>query len=447
MADGYKSSGSGTPARHASIEHRKTKHDRPLLVLKIGTSSLMMSDSSGQRVRLGNVSGLVELIAELREMQYQVVLISSGAVGMGCIKLGLPKKPSCLRTKQAVAAAGQSQLMRMYEDLFGTVRLQVAQLLISQSDFMDKVHWSNVKATIMECLKLGVVPVINENDSTNTTELRFGDNDNLAALTAVQLEADALCLFTDVDCLYTANPRANPDAKPLHVVPEPWALQVDTREAGTDLGTGGMSTKILAARTASVSGIPCILLSSAFPRRLLPLLKFVPDQAGEGTLPEVASYFMAMDTAQTVHDTRRWILSLPVAGELILDDGAAKALGHKKSLLPAGILKVQGTFLQNEAVRLCHRGSEVARGITNFTSEELTKVIGKSSKDFEDSLGFTTCPEACDRSRIILTTSAESLLAIETVSRLRSPSGAELHQSSRGQSESRESSVARENSR
>ncbi|OLP75521.1 Glutamate 5-kinase, partial [Symbiodinium microadriaticum] len=149
-------------------------------------------DGSGQKIRLALVSQLIEVIDELRRRGYQVVLISSGAVGMGCIKLGIPK-PTSLRTKQAVAAAGQSQLMRMYEDLFGTVRIHVAQLLLSQSDFMQKEHWANVKNTIMECLALGVVPIINENDSTNTAELRFGDNDNLAALTAVQLEADALC--------------------------------------------------------------------------------------------------------------------------------------------------------------------------------------------------------------------------------------------------------------
>merc|ERR1719229_582827 len=169
---------------------------------------------------------------------------------MGCIKLGI-QKPTSIRTKQAVAAAGQSQLMRMYEDLFGTVGLRVAQLLVNQSDFLDKEHWSNVKHTIAECLKLGLVPVINENDCTSTEELRFGDNDNLAALTAVQLEADGLFLFTDVDYLFTANPRVDPHAKPLKVVKEPWKVQVDTRSEGSGLGTGGMATKITAARTAS----------------------------------------------------------------------------------------------------------------------------------------------------------------------------------------------------
>lgn len=406
--------------RYASIAGRNSRHSQPVLVLKVGTSSLMVSDGSGQKIRLALVSQLIEVIDELRRRGYQVVLISSGAVGMGCIKLGIPK-PTSLRTKQAVAAAGQSQLMRMYEDLFGTVRIHVAQLLLSQSDFMQKEHWTNVKSTIMECLALGVVPIINENDSTNTAELRFGDNDNLAALTAVQLEADALCLFTDVSCVYTANPRTNPDAKPLHIVPEPWALRVETKDAGSGLGTGGMATKILAARTASVSGIPCVLLNSSFPQRLLGLLDFAPPEApDEVKLPEEATYFMAMDCAQTVHDTRRWIVSLPVAGELTLDDGAARALGAKKSLLPAGVRQVQGTFMRNEAVRLCHAGSEVARGIVNFSSEQLSRILGKSSHEFEDLLGFSTCTEAIYRGNIILTTSVEALQAIEVVPRMRS---------------------------
>jgi len=413
----------GSSQRYASIASRRSTHERPLLVLKVGTSSLLVSDSTGQRVLLGNVAQLVELIVELRKKDYQVVLISSGAVGMGCIKLGI-QKPSNLRTKQAVAAAGQSQLMRMYEDLFGTVRLQVAQLLISQSDFLDREHWGNVKSTIMECLKLGVIPIINENDSTNTAELRFGDNDNLAALTAVQLDADGLCLFTDVNCLFTANPRVIPDAKPLRVVPEPWSLSVDTRDAGSGLGTGGMTTKLLAARTASVSGIPCVLLNSGFPKRLLDHLEFEPSDAGTSEPASDGTYFMAMDASQTVHDTRRWILSLPAAGELVLDDGAARALGNKKSLLPAGIRDVQGSFLRNEAVKLIHQGNEIARGIVNYTSEELSKVKGLSSGKFEDALGYNPGAEACHRSNIILTTSVESLRAIEVVSRLRQTSSA-----------------------
>ncbi|CAE8583439.1 unnamed protein product, partial [Polarella glacialis] len=357
-----------------------------------------------------------ELIAELREKGYQVVLISSGAVGMGCIKLGLKQKPSNLRTKQAVAAAGQSQLMRMYEDLFGTVGVQVAQLLLSQSDFLEKERWSNVKSTIYDASSLSW-PIINENDSTNTAGIRFGDNDNLAALTAVQLEADGLFLFTDVDNLFTANPRVDPDAKPLRLVREPWALEVDTRAEGSGMGTGGMATKILAARTASASGIPCCMIHGAEPKRSLGFLDFAPPGEGEqDRLPAtLGTYFMAMDVSQTVGDTRRWILSLPTPGELVVDDGAARALGAKNSLLPAGVLKFQGVWKENEAVKICYSGNEIARGVINFSSDDLSKVLGKNSSEFEELLGYASCAEACYRNNIILTTPLESLLSIEVV--------------------------------
>lgn len=394
--------------------------EKPLLVLKVGTSTLMVSDGHGQRVQLANVAQIVELIAELKRKGYEVVFVSSGAVGMGCIKLGLPQKPTCLRTKQAVAAAGQSQLMRMYEDLFGTVRLQVAQLLISQSDFMEKEHWSNVKHTILECLNLGIVPVINENDTTNTPELRFGDNDNLAALTAVQLGADGLFLFTDVDYLYTANPRVDPSASPLRMVREPWSLEVDTRAPGSGLGTGGMSTKIVAARTASTAGIPCGLINGAHSQRLHTFLAYLGGAVVDEDVPlPEGTYFMAMDAAQTVGETRRWILSLPSSGELLLDDGAAKAIANHKSLLPAGIRKVSGGFLRNECVKVMHRGTEVARAIVNFNAEEMVKIRGHQSAEFEELLGYPGSAEACHRDNIILTVAAESLTKYDSPGKLR----------------------------
>eukprot|EP00747_Dinoflagellata_sp_TGD_P213225 gnl/TRDRNA2_/TRDRNA2_86208_c0_seq1.p1 gnl/TRDRNA2_/TRDRNA2_86208_c0~~gnl/TRDRNA2_/TRDRNA2_86208_c0_seq1.p1 ORF type:complete len:374 (+),score=64.40 gnl/TRDRNA2_/TRDRNA2_86208_c0_seq1:131-1123(+) len=329
---------------------------------------------------------------------------------MGCIKLGIPK-PTNLRKKQAVAAAGQSQLMRMYEDLFGTVRLRVAQLLISQSDFMERGHWSNVKHTVLECLELGVVPIINENDSTNTEELRFGDNDNLAALTSVQLEADWLFVFTDVDYLYSANPKVDPSAKPLNVVEEPWALKVDT-SGSSSMGTGGMTTKILAARMVTSAGIKCGLIHGAHCERLHSFLKYVHttdagDRSG-GFQPPEGTYFVAMDVAnKNVSENRRWILSLPVSGEVVVDDGAARAVAKHENLLPAGIVSIQGSFAGCEAIAIKHKGGEVARAIVNLSADDLAKIKGKHSSEFEDILGFSVRPEACDRSNIIVTTGSE----------------------------------------
>lgn len=381
-----------------------SRSSKSLLLLKVGTSTLIASDQDGQRVQLTNVARLVELIVTLRREGHDVVLVSSGAVGMGCIKLGIAK-PKSLQTKQAVAAAGQSQLMRLYEDLFSTMRTHVAQLLISQKDFLDKEHWSNIKNTILQSLNLGLVPIINENDSTNTPELRFGDNDNLAAVTAVQLKADALFLFSDVDFLYTANPRTDPTATAIRIVEEPWALQVDTG-LGSDLGTGGMATKIVAARTATTAGIPVGLINGCEALRIHTFLRYM-DQLASGTSnpdkPE-GTFFMAMRTSKAVSDTRRWIVSLPASGEVVLDDGAAEAVANKNSLFASGIRGVTGSFLRNEAVRLVHRGSEVGRAIVNYSSDELEKIKGQQSSEFEQLLGYPCCAEACYRGNIMLTT-------------------------------------------
>lgn len=394
-----------------------SERGKGLLVLKVGTSSLMVSDATSQRLKLANVARIVEVIAELKRAGYWVVFITSGAVGMGCIKLGI-NKPTNLRTKQAVAAAGQSQLMRTYEDLFGAVGVQVAQLLISQNDFLDKTHWGNVKHTLFECLRLGLVPVINENDTTNTEELRFGDNDNLAALTAVQLGADALFLFTDVDYLYTANPRTDPDARALRLVAEAWALKVDTGVgAGSGLGTGGMSTKIVAARTATCAGIPTGMLNGAAPERVHGFLRYLrvaqrraaapPSAAVEPVDEPEGTLFCAMSVPPSrATDTRRWILALPVGGELALDDGAARALcgAKSQSLLPKGIRSVQGAFLRGEAVRLVHSShGEIGRAVVNFPAEELAKICGRHSSEFEEVLGYSASVEACNRANIVIT--------------------------------------------
>eukprot|EP00405_Crypthecodinium_cohnii_P042830 CAMPEP_0206553252 /NCGR_PEP_ID=MMETSP0325_2-20121206/16529_1 /ASSEMBLY_ACC=CAM_ASM_000347 /TAXON_ID=2866 /ORGANISM="Crypthecodinium cohnii, Strain Seligo" /LENGTH=427 /DNA_ID=CAMNT_0054053209 /DNA_START=85 /DNA_END=1368 /DNA_ORIENTATION=- len=388
--------------------------ESPLVVLKVGTSSLMMNETNGEvsefRVNLANLARLVDTIAALKRDGYQVVLVSSGAVGMGCIKLGMTKRPTDVRTKQAVAAAGQSHLLRLYEDLFGALKLQVAQLLINQSDFLDKDHWQSVKSTIHECLALGVVPIINENDSTNTAEMRFGDNDNLAALTAVQLEADALFLCTDVDFLYTANPRSDPNAKALRIVDEPWALQVDTADEGSGMGTGGMATKILAARTASTAGVPCGLINGQHPERIESFLKFGlggHSKAEEAKLPlPEGTFFRPMPQDGTVGDNRRWILSLPTCAELSVDDLCARELAGKKSLSSHGIYKVEGKFEKNDCVKLMHNGSEIGRGLVNFTSEELEEMLleSHSGDESSSSCGSSSCDqEACDFENVVLT--------------------------------------------
>mmetsp|Transcript_37225 Transcript_37225/g.80949 ORF Transcript_37225/g.80949 Transcript_37225/m.80949 type:complete len:423 (+) Transcript_37225:220-1488(+) len=388
-----------------------SQRESPLLILKVGTSSLMLSDETGFRVNLANLARLVDTIGSLRRDGYQVVLVSSGAVGMGCIKLNLTKRPTSIRTKQAVAAAGQSHLIRIYEDLFGALDMQVAQLLLNQSDFLDQDHWKSIKSTIKECLALGVVPIINENDSTNTAEMRFGDNDNLASLTAVQLEADGLFLCTDVDYLYTANPRSDPNAKALRVVDEPWALQVDTSAEGSGMGTGGMATKILAARTASTAGVPCGLINGQHPERVLSFLAYGLDREGPrnpGTPEPNGTFFLPMPQDGSVSDNRRWILSLPTCAELSVDDLCARELAGKKSLSSHGIYKVEGKFEKNDCVKLMHNGTEIGRGLVNFDSEDLEKLKGKSTNTLLSVLGKGCSLEACDEGNVVMTVAPQA---------------------------------------
>jgi glutamate 5-kinase len=377
------------------------KESDRLIVIKVGTSSLMESGGSGnaERVRLANVARLVELISTLKRNGDRVILVSSGAVGIGCVKLGIPK-PKDMRTKQAVAAAGQSHLMRMYEDLFDSLGVKVAQLLLSRTDFLDRVRWGNCKGTLKACMDLGLVPIINENDSTNTEELRFGDNDNLASLCAVQIEADWLFLMTDVDYVYTANPNTDPTAKPLKFVRHPSDLQVST-DGGSTYGTGGMETKLVAARTAVAAGIHCGLLHGAYPERIQSFL--VPDLSegvAEGT------YFQAMPASQTMCDQRRWILSLPFQGELTLDDEAVNAVQNEGHLLAIGIKKVNtpSGFLSGDCIRLLQEdGKEIARATCNFSSDEVQQIQGLQNDAIVKVIDVDGEPEVCFCGNIVIT--------------------------------------------
>eukprot|EP00746_Dinoflagellata_sp_MGD_P163680 gnl/MRDRNA2_/MRDRNA2_91862_c0_seq1.p1 gnl/MRDRNA2_/MRDRNA2_91862_c0~~gnl/MRDRNA2_/MRDRNA2_91862_c0_seq1.p1 ORF type:complete len:446 (+),score=79.56 gnl/MRDRNA2_/MRDRNA2_91862_c0_seq1:76-1413(+) len=391
-----------SPCKESSAPQTpRMKESNRLIVIKVGTSSLMESGGTGEaeRVRLANVARLVELICNLKRNGDRVILISSGAVGIGCVKLGI-SKPKEIRTKQAVAAAGQSHLMRMYEDLFDSLGVKVAQLLLSRSDFLDRVRWSNCKGTLQACMDLGLVPIINENDSTNTEELRFGDNDNLAALCAVQIEADWLFLMTDVDHVYTANPNTDPTAKPLKFVRHPSVLQVST-EGGSTYGTGGMETKLVAARTAVAAGIHCGLLHGAYPERIQSfLVPELSEGATEGT------YFQAMPEGQKICDQRRWILSLPFQGELVLDDDAVNAVHNEGHLFAVGIKQVNTAtgFESGDCIRLLGQdGKEVARATSNFSSDEIQKIQGLENDAIGKVIGCDSEPEVCFCGNIVIT--------------------------------------------
>lgn len=370
-----------------------------LVVVKVGTSTLMTSD---HRVNLTNMGALVEAVTRLKYQGYQVVLVTSGAVGFGCIKLGLATRPKILSLKQACAAAGQSQLIRMYEDLFSVCGVKVAQVLLCRSDFASRDRFFNFRAALQELLNMGVVPIINENDTVSVAEIRFGDNDTLSALVAVSLAANHLFLLTDVDCLYTDNPRTNPEATPVPRVTSSQLAQLSVgNDAGGQWGTGGMATKIVAARTAVSAGIETVLVNGSFPQRVCDFL------SGSATCTVFERDAAARIALSTMTDQRRWLIALPSRGTIWIDSGACKAIGKKKSLLAAGIKQVDGSFLADECVIISAvGGGEVARALVTMNSDDIKKIMGKSSHEYYETLGFNPEPEIAYRSDIILTSTA-----------------------------------------
>jgi len=357
------------------------------IVIKIGTSSLSHPDSGD--LQLATIAKLVEAVIHLRREGHHVVLVSSGAVGIGCGRLGLKQRPSKISKKQAVAAVGQGRLMRIYDDLFANFQQPVAQVLLTRGNLIQRQHYMNVHATFQELAELGVVPIVNENDTVAVDELKFGDNDTLSALVASLIEADWLFLLTDVDRLYSDDPRQNPDAKPIEFV-EYLQLQ-ELRQAigekqaiagakgGTQWGTGGMATKLDAARIAAAAGVRTVITRGAFPERLFAILQ------GENFGTQFAAQ------PKTVNARKRWIAyGMVTTGKLFLDEGAVSAVILRgRSLLPAGIVQVEGKFEANESVSLCDRqGKEIARGITNYSSSDILQILGSQSEDIPRLLGF-----------------------------------------------------------
>ena len=361
------------------------------LVIKIGTSSLTSSETGN--LALSTIATLVEVLSELRQAGHRVVLVSSGAVGVGCARLGLSERPKVMAVKQAVAAVGQGRLMRIYDDFFTAMQQPIAQVLLTRGDLVERNRYVNAYRTFHELLNLNVIPVVNENDTVAVDELKFGDNDTLSALVAGLVDADWLFLLTDVDRLYTANPRTNPDAKPIEVVHDIDALEVDTSHAGSQWGTGGMETKISAARIASGAGVRTIIMSSNTPRNLFKIL------AGES----IGTRFEPQDNPITAR--QRWIAhGMVPSGKLYLDDGAMNAIALAgKSLLPAGIIGIDGEFQREDTVRICNlHGQEIARGLVNYTSKELQKIRGHRSVEVTQLLGYDGDETVVHRDNLVM---------------------------------------------
>ncbi|SDD52820.1 glutamate 5-kinase [Actinokineospora iranica] len=336
-----------------------------LVVVKVGSSSLTTAAGGLDPARL---HALVDAVAARRAAGSQVVLVSSGAIAAGILPLGITRRPRDLATQQAAASVGQIVLGHAYVASFGRYGLQVGQVLLTADDVVRRAHYRNAQRTLSRLLALGVVPVVNENDTVATEEIRFGDNDRLAALVAHLIGADALILLSDVDGLYDGDPRLGAARRIDEVADESDVEGVEAGATGASgLGTGGMASKLAAARLASAAGVPVLLAAAADAQQAL-------HRADVGT---------AFATSGRRLTSRRFWLgyAADASGVLTLDDGAVTAVvDRRRSLLAAGITATKGEFQAGDVVELADTtGKVMARGITNFDAAELATMIGHST--------------------------------------------------------------------
>ena len=362
------------------------------IVIKIGTSTITGGEKNLSSPRLVD---LARQINELHSRGTRVVLVSSGAIAAGREALGFPRLPKHLPTKQMLAAVGQPRLMAIYEQFFAIYGLKVAQVLLTRADLADRRRFLNARATLDALLQQRIIPIINENDTLATEEIRFGDNDNLSAQVANLIEADLLILLTDQDGLYTADPRSNPDAQLIQLVePKPFTDQLWQAAGGavSGLGTGGMTTKLQAADLARHGGTTVVIARGSEPN-VLPRLTG-GEALGTRLLPAV----------DKLEARKRYILSgSRAAGEVHVDAGAARALVHGGSLLPAGVVRVQGDFEHGDTVRvLTPEGRAIAVGLVNYPAADLEKLLGKQTTEIETVLGYTAGDEIIHHNNLIL---------------------------------------------
>jgi len=359
------------------------------LVVKVG-SALVTNNGNG--LDLAAINDWARQIAELRKAGKEVILVSSGAIACGMQRLGRSKRPHSVHELQAAAAVGQMGLVQVYEGAFSQYGLHTAQILLTHDDLADRKRYLNARSTLTTLLGLGVVPIINENDTVVTDEIKFGDNDTLGALVANLVEADALIILTDQQGLYTADPRKDPAATLLsEVVAGDAKLESMAGGAGTRIGTGGMITKVIAAKRAAQSGAHTVIASGKAENALFRL------HQGEalGTL--------LVSAAKPLAARKQWLADhLQLAGTLHLDQGASAALREGKSLLPIGVTDIEGEFERGAAVS-CRTpdGEEIARGLINYSSSESRLIARKASSEIERILGYIDEPELIHRDNLV----------------------------------------------
>ena len=369
---------------------RESLKNRRRIVVKIG-SALLTRD--GQGLNSDGIQDWAAQLAQLRSRGLEVVLVSSGAVAAGMQRLGRSTRPHALHELQAMAAVGQMNLVQVYESAFQRHGLHAAQVLLTHEDLADRGRYLNSRSTLRTLLEFGVIPVINENDTVATEEIRFGDNDTLAALVANLIEADLLLILTDQRGLYDRDPRQDPEAK-LVTEGNAGDPQLLTMAGGSGaLGRGGMRSKLLAAEKAARSGASTVIASG----RESNVITRVLDGEAIGTHLHAAQGRVAA--------RKQWLAGqLRATGKLRLDAGAVKVIREGgKSLLPVGVQAIEGAFTRGEIVScLDPEGHEVARGLVNYSSEEAGRIIGKASDKIESILGYIDEPELIHRDNMVV---------------------------------------------
>lgn len=360
------------------------------IVIKLGTSTLTHGTKSLSRPHMLEI---VKQLSQLHAQGHRVILVTSGAVAAGRDYLGHRELPKTLATKQLLAAVGQSQLIQVWESLFSIYQIKIGQMLLTRADIENKEHFLNARDTLFALLEQGIIPVINENDAVATAEFRIGDNDNLSALVAMLAQAEQLVLLTDQQGLFDSDPRKNPNAKLLSTIEKitPELRQI-AGGSGTSLGTGGMYTKVVAAEIATRSGVETIIASGERENVIFDVVNGV----------QIGTRFLAQ--TDKIESRKQWLFGAPPAGVITVDVGAENALlMQHKSLLPAGITRVQGQFARGEVLKIENQeGRVLGLGISRYNSEALNQIKGKKSSEIEAKIGYEFGAVALHRDEMIL---------------------------------------------
>ncbi len=358
------------------------------IIIKIGSSLLV---DNNKKVRKKWLDSFAKDIKNLKKKNKQVVIVSSGAIALGCIKMKYNKKNLKLDQSQAIASIGQIELMNLFSKIFSKHKLNISQILLTLEDTEERRRSLNAKRTFDNLFNLDFIPIVNENDTIATSEIKYGDNDRLASRVAQITNADTLVLLSDVNGLYSKNPKIFNDAKLIKKVENlNKELKGINFRGMNEFGSGGMNTKIEAAKICQLSGCDMIISNGLHLNPIDRILK--KDE-----------YTIFLSKVSKLHARKKWIIgSVSPKGELIIDDGAKKALGNSKSLLAAGIKRVNGNFKKGDHVRILDKSNkECARGLCSFSSDEIKKILGHHSNEIEKILGYITKSEVVHKDDMV----------------------------------------------